>query len=177
MKGPMTETQKYYRMSREKAEIGTSLQGKGTLHVGPEIENMLENKRPDGCIPRADCVFFSDTEDATKHGLTYDYGYLQLVEPIGPVQKRDNYWIGQLQLRHQKKHDFEDVTIAHLTDEELADKYWNGEPSKKPNWEMVARSATVTGYAHEEPVKVRKSRLEDALRAVAEYDASKAAEE
>jgi hypothetical protein len=172
----MDQTQKYYRMSRKKDEIGTTLQGKGTLHVGQAIEDILERKRPEGCIPRPDCVFFSDNEDATKHGLTYDVGYLQLVEPVGLVQKRDNYWIGQLQLRHEKKHALEDFTIAHLTDEELAEKYWKGEPSNKPNWEMVARSAIVTGYAYEEPVRVRKHPMEDALRAVAEYDASKKAE-
>jgi hypothetical protein len=170
----MSQTQTYYRMSQKKVAIGTTLQGNGAPHVGEKVEGILREKRPDACIPRQDCVFFSDNEDATKHGLTYDYGYLQIVEPVGRVEKRDNYWIGQLQLRHNKRlAALQDPGIAHMTDEELADKYWKGEHSNKPNWEMVATSATVTGYVYEDLVKVRKHPLDDALKVVAEYESAK----
>ena len=172
----MGQIQRYYRMSREKVAIGTTLRGGGALHVGEKIEDILARQCPDGCVPRSDCVFFSDTEDASKHGLTYDKGYLQYVEPIGNVEKRDSYWIGQLQMRHNAQlTSWQDLDIASLSDDELALKYWKGAPSKKPNWEFVASSATVTGYVNEEPVDIRKHPLADALKTVAEYDNSKKA--
>jgi hypothetical protein len=170
----MCQTKKYYRMSQKKLELGKPVQGTGALHLGAELEKLLEQQRPDECISRTDCVFFSDNEDPKKHGLPYDYGYLHVIEPVGPVQKRDNYWLGQLQTRHHPTLSWrQDLSIADLTDKKLADKYWKGEPSNKPNWEMVARSATVMEYASEEPVQVRKPLMADALKTVAEYENSK----
>lgn len=45
----------------------------------------------------------------------------------------------------------------------MADNYWKGEASSKPNWEIVAEGAAITGYVDENPLKVRVSEFEGML--------------
>jgi hypothetical protein len=59
----MCQTKKYYRMSQKKLELGKPVQGTGALPLGADLEDLLEQQRPDECISRTDCVFFSDNED------------------------------------------------------------------------------------------------------------------
>jgi hypothetical protein len=137
---------KYYHMSREKLQKGTVLRPKNDLHVNTKVEEILSRRKPETSLDRAESVFLGETEDSAKHGLTYDYGYLHVVQTNDQVERRDNYWIGQLQLRHhsnRKMRNFEDRDLRRFTDEEIADKYWSGIESKKPNWEIATKSAFV----------------------------------
>jgi hypothetical protein len=136
----MCQVQRYYHVSRKKLLLGETLRGgDGSGLVSSMVEEILERTRPVNCAHRSDCAFFSGSERASKHGLKYDHGYLHFVEPTGHIEKRDNYWIGQLQVRHTPSLvRWRSPELGILSDDEIGKKYWSGEPSQKPNWELVA---------------------------------------
>ena len=152
----------FYHMRAAKLEIGAVIKPKGAPHVDPLVEAILNHHRPEGCLPRDDVVYLSEPQDSARHGLTYDAGFLHIVEPADEVQKRDNYWIGQLQLRHHSDPRFvalQDKSLRGLSDEQMVENYFNGVPSPKPNWEYVASEATVTGLVSDEAIEIHKSYL------------------
>ena len=127
----------FYHMSRTKLPINTPLKSRGSTHVDPHVEKMLTARKPDPSIARSEGVYLGETEDASRHGLTYDYGYLHTVEPVGDLQRRDSNWVGQLQLRHHrnpKMVQMQDKRLIGISDEQIADRYWAGEASPNPNW-------------------------------------------
>lgn len=163
----MTQERIFYHMSPKKLELFTVLRPSGKPHLDPAIEKLLESRRPNSSIPRSEAVYLSETVEASRHGLPYDEGYVHLVEPIGEVQRRDNNWIGQLQVRHHvnpRLARLKDKRLNHLSDEEIASKYFAGEASPNPNWEVVAKSAKVMGIVGDHPVQVRKGSLDKRLK-------------
>jgi len=148
----------YYHMPPVKLLIGETLRAKAATHLDPKVEGILNTRKPAASFARSDAVYLSETTDVSKHGLTYNFGYLHIVKPVGGVQHRDSRWIGELQLRHHSNCDmrkFCDNSLATLTDEELADKYWAGTASTTPNWETVVESAVVVGLVSDDPIPIR----------------------
>jgi hypothetical protein len=163
----MTKEKILYHVSPKKLDLFTVLAPSGTPHLDPAIEALLDSCRPDSSIPRSEAVYLSETPEASRHGLRYDEGYVHLVEPVGDVQRRDNNWIGQLQIRHHTNSRFarfKDKRLNHLSDVEMATKYFAGEASPNPNWEIVARSAQVKGLLSDHPVPLRSDSLERWLK-------------
>lgn len=153
---------KYYHMSREKLPNGTPLKVKGAFHVEPKVEDILSSRKPDECVPRSESIFLSPTPDVRTQGLTYDEGYLHIVEPSGRIERRDNSWIGELQKRHhanEKIRCLRDSMLSNLTDDDLADNYWRGTASNNPTWEIVAEAAVITDLVSDNPVAVRPSKF------------------
>jgi hypothetical protein len=158
----MTQERIFYHMSPKKLELFAVLRPSDKPHLDPAIEKLLECHRPNSSISRSEAVYLSETEEASRHGLPYDEGYVHLVEAIGEVQRRDNYWIGQLQARHHpnpRLARLKDKSLDHLSDEGIASRYFAGEASRKPNWEIVARSAKVKSLVCDHAVQVRKGSL------------------
>ncbi len=89
-------------------------------------------------------------------GLTYDEGYIHAVDPLGDMERRDLVWTGILQMRHFKDPRFRRDLRPDLSDEQIADNWWAGAASEKPDWEYVAREAVVLGV-DENPTRVRPS--------------------
>ena len=158
---------KFFHMSREKLNAGLVLNPKGRNYVADEVEAVLEQQRPKHCDCRQDSVFLSETEDSSKHGFEYDAGYLHFAIPFERYVKRDNYWIGQLQLRLNSNAQIKkmcDGTLENLSNDDLAKNYWNGVPSQSPNWEIVCASATIDSLVQDDLVTFRSGGLLGALK-------------
>ena len=163
----MAQEKILYHMSPNKLELFTVLSPPGKPPLNSTIEELLDRHRPNSSIPRSEAVYLSETVEASRHGLPYDEGYVHLVEPIGEVQRRDNYWIGQLQLRYHPNSRLarlKDKTLDHLSDEEIVIRYFAGEASPNPNWEIVARSAKVMSLVSDHPLQFRKGSLDKRLK-------------
>ena len=146
----------YLHMSWEKLAVGKILKPKGSAHTA--VDPILEARRPPKSLPRKDSVYLGETEDAAKHGLRYAFGYLHTAEPLGLVERRDSRWVGELQLRHHTNRRIAARArrkLASLSDDDIADKYWAGEASPQPNWEVAAAGAEITGLVYDDPVRVR----------------------
>lgn len=121
------------------------------------MESILARRKPDDAIDRTNAVYLSETNDPSLFGLTYDQGYIHTVAVKGKVQKRDTNLVGELQKRHHANPliaKLADQRLAALSDDEVADKYYAGEPSQQPTWEYLAEGGTVEEVA-DEPVKIR----------------------
>lgn len=164
----------YYHMSQQIIPIGAMLRGKGKPIVDPAVEDILETRRPDNLIARPEASFASETDDVSKHGLKYDSGYLHVVKLIGSTQRHDSKWVGELQTRHHPNpmmRKFCAAELAHLSDEEIADKYWAGEPSPSPNWEVAAEAIEVVSQPTAATV-VRPDSMAEALKKVGAWKPS-----
>jgi hypothetical protein len=137
----------YFHMSPTKLLADKPLQKKDGPHVAEAVEDLLETRRPTSSLPRSQSVFMGETEDGGRHGLRYPMGYLHLVEPSpGPFERRDNCWIGVLQMRlhgDPKARSIGDRKASHLTNEQIADNYWSGEASHEPNWDSSHKTRTL----------------------------------
>lgn len=89
----------YYHMSSTKLPIGKVLIGQGRPLVDPSIEDVFEKQRPKNSPSRLNSVYMTDDRDFKRRGIRADDGYVHQVEAIGPVEKRDNKWVGELELR------------------------------------------------------------------------------
>jgi hypothetical protein len=116
-------------------------------------------------------MFFAETPEFANLGVQYDVGYIHFIEPVGDVQRHDQAWLGELQLRHHKNKEMvrrmdaanrtRRKEFEGMTDRVLCENYFSGALSENPSIEVVAKGATVTGYYSEEPVRVRPSGLLD----------------
>jgi len=143
---------KYYRIAMQQMPIGYIFGPTGIFPLGTEareLEECLERNRPACCLQRDGCVYMREDRDFSRMGLSYAEGYVHVVEPIGPVQQRDVTWIGHLQLLLNPSADIRALSEAQrmrrhgLTNDELAQKYWQGSGSPAPHWEHVTSSAKV----------------------------------
>lgn len=78
--------------------------------------------------------------------------YVYRVEPLGPVERRDSAWYGNVQgarLKEKYRGTLEYRILARYPEwsEEMlainAEAYWSGRASDKPNWEYLTVEATV----------------------------------
>ena len=136
----------YYRIAEKKYPKDHVFKGSGKRPLQdrfPEVEDILERRRPKGKNGRGDSVYLKDSKDFSKVGVTYGEGYVHTVDAVGRVEQRDLGWTGVLQQRYFPDKRFRKNLLPHLTDDEVADKWWAGEASEKPEWEWVAEGATV----------------------------------
>lgn len=140
---------KTYHMSEIIHPVGLILKGNGLPKVTKEVEDALESHRPPDCLCRSNSVYTVNTPDFSELGI--EAGYIYLVEIEGDFRPHDAYWVGQLQLAHNKsKHSQNLEYIAkHWPDwtDDLVSrcsiKYWAREASKKPHWEFLSTEAIV----------------------------------
>lgn len=109
----------------------------------PDVENILERRRPTGKRDRGHSVYLRGERDFDKVGVNYGKGYIHTVSPVGEAERRDLVWTGILQKRYIKDERFRKKLRPDLTDDQIADKWWAGEGSETPDWEWVAPQATV----------------------------------
>ena len=146
-----------FHMSKTRLPIGTILECRGFPFVEIKVEEILSNVRPNNCIGRESSIFMSASRDACKKGLIFDEGYLHVVEPIGRVEKRDINWIKELQLRHHRNSIFHkkvDPALKNISDEEIANRYWQGISSAVAEWEYVSAAARVIELVSESPITI-----------------------
>ena len=96
----MTKT--YNHMARDKNAVGTVLKGKGKKMVAPSIEDLLEEHRSKSSPSRLDSVYMTEDRDFYRQGISAENGYVHQIEPIGPTERRDNKWIGELEWNHDE---------------------------------------------------------------------------
>ena len=136
----------YYRIAKDKYSKGHVFRGSGTRPLQdrfPEVEDILERRRPNGKYDRGNSVYIKEDKDFSKVGVPYGKGYIHAVDPVGKVERRDLVWTGILQQRYFKDERFRKNPLPDLTDDQVADKWWAGEGSETPDWEWVAPEATV----------------------------------
>ncbi|RTL82847.1 MAG: hypothetical protein EKK29_15390 [Hyphomicrobiales bacterium] len=137
-----------YHMSAVAHPVGRALHGNGQPKVPQEIEEALERYRPPDCFDRLNSVYAVETPDFSKLGL--DAGYIFKVDIGDEFQRHDAYWIGQLQLAYLKSkyrdRPYVSATWPDWTEDFVADccaKYWRGETSNQPLWELLSKEAEV----------------------------------
>jgi hypothetical protein len=162
----MTNPQPYYRMMKEKHAIGCKLQPSGP-HIDPDVEAILAKHRKGDRIDRATAVYLAEKPEFSALGISYDVGFIHIVEPIGEIQRRDQAWLGELQWRHEKRGHLKQFSekpligarrkeFERMSDEGLCESYFSGAMSRNPAIEIVVIGGTVTGYHSETPVRVRR---------------------
>jgi hypothetical protein len=143
---------KYNRIEKQQKPIGHIFGPTGVFPLGaetPEVEECLERNRPAHCLRRDNCVYMREDRDFSRMGLSYAEGYVHQINPIGPVEQRDVTWIGYLQLLLNRNPRIRAVSEEQrmarhgLTNDELAQRYWQGMVSSTPNLEQVTSQAEV----------------------------------
>jgi hypothetical protein len=84
------------------------------------VEDIIEQHRPEGKIPRRESVFMVDDPERVEQAGGYA-DYIYIVEPIGPVEVSYLAWYGELS-----------VFWMDMPEDErrrLAEGYWSGDPS------------------------------------------------
>lgn len=151
---------KLYHFSKTKIPSGQFLRPTGTHHLPEEIETLLAQTKPKHCIARPECVFVSEEEGCEFHGLPFTEGFLHQVEPVGSIERRDNAWLGVLQLRHSKwprLKESGEKKYPELSNEQICRNYWNGVASDTPNWEIAAEKIMVNECLDEVPRKLKRN--------------------
>ncbi|WP_047454636.1 hypothetical protein [Rhizobium rhizogenes] len=142
----------YNRMAKQPEPKGFIFGATGVFPLkadSPEVEKCLERNRPTRCLRRDSCVYMREDRDFSRMGLSYSEGYVHQVEPTGPVEQRDVTWIGYLQLllncnaTIQKVSEEQRMSRHGFTNDELAQRYWEGAVSPEPNFEHVTSQAKV----------------------------------
>ena len=137
---------KYYHLSRTELEIGKTISFPFRVLINSEIDDLLDDARPEGTPRRGECIYMVDNENIGKNiGVTFDSGFIYEVIPDGTIVKADMSWIGQIQLKGKT----DDISrLLQLPEStlfsklELSKNYWAEELSSKPVWEYLATSAT-----------------------------------
>ncbi len=137
----------YNRLAREVHPVGHIFTGNGKLPLAryAEVEDALARNRPVASPPRSDCVYMKEDLDFSSVGVDYEEGYVHKVEPKGDVERRDIYWVGVLVKRYAKSRMMRKEIEPHLSDDDVAQRYWGGTASPSPTWEFIAKEATVVG--------------------------------
>ncbi|MBB6468455.1 hypothetical protein HNQ96_004339 [Aminobacter lissarensis] len=142
----------YNRIAKQQKPKGHIFGPTGFFPLGdeaPEVEECLERNRPAHCLRRDGCVYMREDRDFSRMGLSYSEGYVHHVKPTGPVEQRDVTWIGYLQLllnrnpRIRAVSEKQRMSRHGLTNDELAQRYWQGTLCSTPNLEHVTSEAEV----------------------------------
>lgn len=136
----------FYRIAERKYAKGHVFRGIGKSPLQdrfPEVETILERRRPKCKCSRADSVYLKDDKDFGRVGVTFREGYIHTVEPNRVNDRRDLGWTGVLQKRYFPEPRFGKMLLPDLTDDQVADKWWAGEASNAPVWEWVTEEAIV----------------------------------
>jgi hypothetical protein len=147
----------YYHIAKNKHTNGHVFKGSGKRPLQdrcPDVEDILERRRPKGKDGRGNSVYLREHKEFSKVGVTYGEGYIHTVDLSGDVERRDLVWTGILQTRYIKDKRFRNDLRQDLTDDQVADKWWAGDASETPDWEWVAREATVVDV-EEHPTTVK----------------------
>jgi hypothetical protein len=147
----------FYRISNDKYPKGYVFRGSGKRPLQdrfPEVEDILEGRRPKDKDDRGNSVYLREDKDFSKVGVTYGEGYIHTVDPVGRVERRDLVWTGILQKRYIQDERFRKDLRPDLSDDQVADKWWAGEGSETPDWEWVAPQATVVDV-EADPITVK----------------------
>lgn len=122
--------------------------------LGPAYE-ILEQRRPEHCIPHHEAVFMCSLEDIQQSDYEIDDAgggnkFICHLMPEGPVQRYDLNWMSAAQgLFTQMEEQGDELgwkkELEILSEiEECVDGYWSGLPScDEPLWECLTRSAKV----------------------------------
>lgn len=168
-----TTAKSYNRIAKGKKPIGYVFRRNGTAPLAKDyakVEDILERYKPTEKLSRNEAVNMRDDRNFSMMGIdAYDEGYVHQVQPLGDVTEHDVEWIGALQRRYPKSGMPIKEKYADLSDQELAENYWNGVKSKFPSMEFHATEATVINV-DDQPLAVRPSAMEEALRMVRAYD-------
>ena len=101
------------------------------------VGRILEDLRPEGSLAHRDAVFMcDDAQDCDNAGAHCEW--LFGVEPHGVVQRHDMEWATRIDCLVSDGWPVEDPAIV-----ELARRYWAGEASDNPTWELLAASAVI----------------------------------
>ena len=149
----------YYHIAKDKHAKGHVFRGTGKRPLQdrfPQVEEILERRRPTGKDDRGNSVYLTEGKDFSKVGVTYGEGYVHTVDPSGEFERRDLVWPGILQKRYFEDTRFRKDLRPDLTDDQVADKWWAGEGSERPHWEWVTPRATVVGV-EDNPILVKPS--------------------
>lgn len=152
----------YYLMRPDKIPVGEHVRPTQKQIVSKEIDELLKETMPVDHRSRHDSVFVMAEPEFSRAGLTYDKGFVHIVKPSNLRGPYDYNWIGVLQSRSG------DYTLSParmseisryggLSDEQIAEKYWNQEESQFPFREFLASEAEIVSHWKEELVLVRSS--------------------
>ncbi len=152
-----------FHYSKIELPIGTVLEPRGNFSVQKEIEDLFEKYRPATELPRNKVIYMMGNPDDYQYfGLRGEgwNGFLYIVQPNKPLQKRDASIIGLLQ-KVYRNYEYRQMSPNPMgceyfcwENEEdvkaIIDHYWNQEPNpyyKKSRrlWEYTAPSAKITG--------------------------------
>jgi 8-oxo-dGTP pyrophosphatase MutT (NUDIX family)/GNAT superfamily N-acetyltransferase len=135
-----TGSVKLYHGTRAKLEIGTILTPQPHGYVNdPEVaqhEQIMENARPEGSLPRNQSVYMvADPDEIDFAGGYEDFVYE--VEPIGEVERNNMGWYSEVSM-------YEWDNIADSRAVEAAESYWLGLDFPKSSiWEYRAPKAKI----------------------------------
>lgn len=162
----------YNRIEKIRRELGSIITRRGTPPLEedfPTVESILEKRRPNGCLSRSESVNMREGRDFSRMGIdTFENGYVHQIEALSAVEKRDVAWIGALQGRYPKGNLKHTEKYKNLSDDQIADRYWDGALSENPSWEYATAKAKVVSVEGDLS-PVRPAQLKDALKRVAEY--------
>jgi hypothetical protein len=136
----------FYHGSFDELAIGTVLEARPRGYVGsadPDLENLFERVRPEGCIPRQQAVFLVADPDLIDAAGGYT-DFIYEVEAVSP-RSHDLAWYTQAQIL------LDDGDIPGA--EEAARNYWDGVPYPKRSSSLIeylVRSATVVAEFEED---------------------------
>jgi hypothetical protein len=141
-------TMRAFHMSTNPDLEGQLLKGDGKPKLVEEIEDALERRRPSNCVQRLHAVYAVVTTDFQRFGV--NEGYIYEVE-ADDWHGHDVCWLKQLELAHLKaRYSAHYLYIAGtwpvLTDAFVDDccaRYWKGESSTDPYWELLSETAEV----------------------------------
>lgn len=150
----------FFHFSRVKIPSGQLLEPMGNHQLREEIESLLANTKPRNCIGRPQSIFVSEDEACERHGLPFDDGFLHQVELLGRSERRDNTWLGVLQLRLSDRPGMRTSGYAkypELSNEAICLSYWAGKASDTPNREIATDKALVKECLDDEPRKLKRN--------------------
>jgi hypothetical protein len=139
----------YFHGSTRQYHSQQVVTGQRTPHLEAEervVENILEQCRPQNCMPRERCVYMvggdePDPADAVERAGGFST-YMYRVAPQGPVERNDVFWWGELcSWAYEYMDGDKERAIAEM--KPIAEKYWAGEASHRPLWEYRSKSFVV----------------------------------
>lgn len=138
----------FFHLSPTKYSVGDEIQGNGRDKVDPRIEDALEERRPQGLLPRRGVVFGLEKMDFSVCGI-FDPGFIYRIAPKSELQRCDIAWVGEMQkaVLKMKYPKIEAMKEYPEWNDELIEQccvgYWSGEAMQEPCWEFLFRSCTV----------------------------------
>lgn len=154
----------YYRIEKEMLPVGFTITRNGPsplVDSYPDVESILEKNRPANRLCRSESVYMRIDRDFRRMGLTFECGFVHQLKPVKPVELRDVYWLGVLQRRQKADARLPDQH-GQLSDDEVAERYWNVEQPESSSIEYATRAAQVVHVENEKSL-VRPNTLNNLL--------------